>query len=104
MTRRNSYYSAIVAIGFASGLHAATFEAVGTISDVQLGRNLIVVDRQAYSLPNKTLLGGSPAILQLKPGYLVGFSGTEASPHSIIDSLYLYPESVRVVEQREQSQ
>lgn len=104
MIRRYSFCSAIVAMGFASWLHAATFEAVGTISDVQLGRNLVVVDRQAYSLPNKTLLSGTPAILQLKPGDLIGFSGTEASPYPVIDSLYLYPESVRLIEQKEQSQ
>lgn len=87
---------------FAGAVHAATFEAVGTISDVQLGRNLVIVEETTYSLPNKTELNGTPAILQLKPGYLLGFSGTEASPHSIIDSLYLYPESVRNVEQGEQ--
>ncbi|WP_312929347.1 PilY2 family type 4a fimbrial biogenesis protein [Stutzerimonas nitrititolerans] len=83
-----------------STTNAATFEAVGTIGDVQLGRNLIVVDEITYSLPNQTAINGTPAILQLEPGYLIGFSGTEASPYPIIDSLYLYPESVHNVEQR----
>ena len=81
---------------------AATFEAMGTIEDVRLGQNLVVVERVTYALPNKTVINGTPAILQLKAGYLIGFSGTEASPHSIIESLYLYPDSVRNVELGEQ--
>lgn len=88
---------------FLSGLtHAATFEAVGTIDDVRLGQNLVVVEATTYALPNKTVINGTPAILQLKPGYLIGFSGAEASPHPIIESVYLYPDSVRRVEEGEQ--
>ncbi|BCY01084.1 hypothetical protein EGJ13_09360 [Stutzerimonas stutzeri] len=88
---------------FLSGLtNAATFEAVGTIDDVRLGQNIVVVADTTYALPNRTMINGTPAILQLKPGYLIGFSGTEASPHSIIESLYLYPDSVRSVELGEQ--
>jgi hypothetical protein len=86
-----------------SGLaHASTFEAVGTIDDVRLGQSLVVVEEKTYALPNKTVLNGTPAILQLKPGYLIGFSGTDASPHPIIESIYLYPDSVRSVELGEQ--
>ncbi|EXF46422.1 type 4 fimbrial biogenesis protein PilY2 [Pseudomonas sp. BAY1663] len=102
MNHRFPRLLAIVTMTLLTGIaHSATFEASGTISDVQLGNNLIVVEKTTYSLPNKTALNGTPAILQLQPGYLIGFSGTEASPHSIIDSIYLYPESVRSAKQGE---
>lgn len=81
---------------------AATFEAVGVIEDVRLGKNVVIVEQSIYTLPNQTVINGAPAILQLKPGYLIGFSGSEASPHPIIESVYLYPESVRSVEHGEQ--
>ena len=92
-----------LSLTFLSGFtHAATFEAVGTIDDVRLGHNLVVVETTTYALPNTTVINGMPVILQLKPGYLIGFSGTEASPHSIIESVYLYPDSVRSVDLGEQ--
>lgn len=99
MIRAYRFFVPVFAAVVASATHAASFEAVGTVRDIQLGRNIVVVDRTTYSLPGKTLLGGSPAIFQLKPGHLIGFSGTEATPHPIIDSLYLYPESSRIIEQ-----
>ncbi|QUE76697.1 PilY2 family type 4a fimbrial biogenesis protein [Stutzerimonas stutzeri] len=94
---------AAISLILLSGLaNAATFEAVGTIDEVRLGENLVVVEQTTYALPNNTVINGTPAILQLKPGYLISFSGTEASPRSIIESVYLYPDSVRRVEQGEQ--
>lgn len=94
--------TALSLIFLSSVANAATFEAVGIIEDVRLGQNLVVVEETTYALPNKTVINGTSAILQLKPGYLIGFSGTEASPHPIIESLYLYPDSVRSVELGEQ--
>lgn len=100
--RLRASLTALSLISLSGFANAATFEAVGTIEDVRLGQNLVVVEKITYALPNKTVINGTPAILQLKPGYLIGFSGTEASPHSIIESLYLYPDSVRSVELGEQ--
>ncbi|MCW3147090.1 PilY2 family type 4a fimbrial biogenesis protein [Stutzerimonas stutzeri] len=100
----NKFFRPLIALSaglLAGTAHSASFEGVGSIDDVQLGRNLIVVQEVIYALPNNTMLNGTPAILQLKPGYLIGFSGIEASPHSIIESIYLYPETVRAVEQGE---
>ncbi|CAM5263867.1 Pilus assembly protein PilY OS=Stutzerimonas stutzeri OX=316 GN=UF78_03755 PE=4 SV=1 [Stutzerimonas stutzeri] len=78
---------------------AGGFEGNGEIAKVELLKNQIEVDEQTYSLPHSTQLDGSPAIFQLKPGCQIGFSGRLASPHNIIDSVYLYPESVKAVEQ-----
>ncbi|EQM78352.1 PilY2 family type 4a fimbrial biogenesis protein [Pseudomonas stutzeri] len=94
---------AAISLILLSGLaNAATFEAVGIIEEVRLGQSLVVVENITYNLPNNTVLNGTPAILQLKPGYLIGFSGAEGSPHPIIESVYLYPDSVRRVEAGEQ--
>lgn len=89
----------LVAALLAGQAVAGGFEGNGEISLVELLKNQIEVDEQTYNLPHSTHLSGSPAILQLKPGYQIGFSGRLASPYNIIDSIYLYPESVKAVEQ-----
>lgn len=78
---------------------AIGFEGNGEIAAVDLLNNQIEVDEQIYRLPHSTQIGGSPAILQLKPGYQIGFSGRLANPHSIIESIYPYPKSIKAVEQ-----
>lgn len=79
---------------FVGAVGAQNFEGVGEISEVRLGENLIEVNEQLYSLPMSTLLDGRAAIVQLQPGYQIGFSGAVGSPYSVIKSVYLYPESV----------
>ena len=99
---KNILLSVAVALSVASFTVSAqvnTFEEIGTVQSVQLGTNLIGVNDTFYKLPNAVQVDGASAILQLKPGYLVGFSGTRESPYNLIDSLYLYPESVIEVEQ-----
>lgn len=90
---------ALSAASFTASAEVNTFEDIGTVQSVQLGNNVIGVNDTFYSLPNSVEVDGTAAILKLKPGYLVGFSGTLATPYHRIDSLYLYPESVIEVEQ-----
>ncbi len=90
---------ALSAASFTVTAQANTFEEIGTVQSVELGTNLIGVNDTFYKLPNAVQADGASAILQLKPGYLVGFSGTRETPYNLIDSLYLYPESVLEVEQ-----
>lgn len=90
---------AFSAASFTVTAQANTFEEIGTVQSVELGTNLIGVNDTFYKLPNAVQADGASAILQLKPGYLVGFSGTRKTPYNLIDSLYLYPESVIEVEQ-----
>lgn len=90
---------ALSAASFTASTQANTFEDIGTVQSVQLGNNVIGVNDTFYHLPNTVQVDGASAILKLKPGYLVGFSGTLAAPYNRIDSMYLYPESVIEVEQ-----
>lgn len=90
---------ALSAVSFTATAQVNTFEEIGTVQSVELGTNLIGVNDVFYSLPNSVQVDGAGAILKLKPGYLVGFSGTAGAPYKRIDSLYLYPESVIEVEQ-----
>lgn len=90
---------ALSAASFTASAQVNTFEDIGTVQSVQLGNNVIVVNDTSYHLPNTVQVEGAAAILKLKPGYLVGFSGTLATPYNSIDSLYLYPESVIETEQ-----
>ncbi len=76
-----------------------SFEDLGVVQSVQLGNNLIGVNDMFYSLPNNVLIDDSAAILVLKSGYLVGFSGSRATPYNRIDSLHLFPDSVINAEQ-----
>ncbi|QEY59449.1 hypothetical protein FXF61_09890 [Pseudomonas sp. C27(2019)] len=99
---RNILLFVVVALSAASFTVSAqvnTFEDIGAVQSVQLGNNVIVVNDTSYHLPNTVQVEGAAAILKLKPGYLVGFSGTLAAPYNRIDSLYLYPESVIEAEQ-----
>lgn len=89
---------ALSAASFIANAQVDTFENVGTVQSVQLGNNVIGVNDTFYSLPNSVEVDGAAAILKLKQGYLVGFSGTLATPYNRIDSLYLYPDSVEEVE------
>ena len=89
---------ALSAASFMANAQVNTFEDIGTVQSVQLGTNLIGVNDTFYKLPNAVQVDGASAILQLKPGYLVGFSGTGETPYNLIDSLYLYLESVLEVE------
>lgn len=88
---------------FIASAQVNTFEEVGIVQSVQLGNNVIAVNDALYHLPNSVLLNGTAAILTLKPGYLVAFSGTLATPYKQIDTLYLYPESVIEAEQNLQN-
>ena len=90
---------ALSAASFIASAEVNTFEDIGTVQSVQLGTNLIGVNDTFYKLPNAVQVDGASAILKLKPGYLVGFSGTREAPYNKIDSLFLYPESVIEVEQ-----
>lgn len=90
---------ALSAASFTASAEVNTFEDIGTVQSVQLGTNVIGVNDTFYSLPNSVQDDGASAILKLKPGYLIGFSGTRGTPYNLIDSLYLYPESVIEVEQ-----
>ena len=87
------------AASFTASAQVNTFEDIGPVQSVQLGNNVIGVNDTFYKLPNTVQIGGASAILKLKPGHLVGFSGTVATPYNRIDSLYLYPKSVLEVEQ-----
>ncbi len=90
---------ALSAASFMASAQVNTFEDIGPVQSVQLGNNLIGVNDTFYKLPNTVQVEGAAAILKLKPGYLIGFSGTREAPYNRIDSLYLYPESVIEVEQ-----
>ncbi len=90
---------ALSAASFLASAEVNTFEDIGTVQSVQLGNNVIGVNDTFYSLPNSVQVDGASAILKLKPGYLIGFSGTRGTPYNLIDSLYLYPKSVREVDQ-----
>lgn len=90
---------ALSAASFMASAQVNTFEDIGTVQSVQLGNNVIGVNDTFYSLPNSVQDEGVAVILKLKPGHLVGFSGTVATPYNRIDSLYLYPKSVLEVEQ-----
>lgn len=94
-----SFMVALNAMSFTVSAQANTFEDIGTVQSVQLGSNIVSINDIFYSLPNRVQLDGAAAILKLKPGYLVGFSGSLAAPNNIIESLYIYPDSVREVEQ-----
>lgn len=89
---------ALSAASFMANAQVDTFEDVGTVQSVQLGNNVIGVNDTFYSLPNSVEIDGAAAILKLKPGYLVGFSGALATPYNRIESLYLYPDSVEEIE------
>ena len=94
-------FSVAVALSAASFMASAqvnTFEDIGSIQSVQLGNNVIGINDTFYSLPNSVQIDGVAAILKLKPGYLMGFSGTLAAPYNRIESLYVYPDSVKEVE------
>lgn len=58
---------------------AATFEDNGTIESISAGTNEIRIDGKTYLLPNNVVESNSPgagsAILQLKEGMFVVFSG-----------------------------
>lgn len=84
-------YSLALSTGlFLAVAQAATFEEVGVIESIDMGRNLIKVNNQFYHLPSSVRLNnGGEAMLRVQPGYLVGFSGEQKR----ISSLYIYPES-----------
>lgn len=84
-------YSLALSTGlFLAVAQAATFEEIGVIESIDMGRNLIKVNDQFYHLPSSVRLNnGGEAMLRVQPGYLVGFSGEQKS----ISSLYIYPES-----------
>lgn len=84
----------ITAAIFAGAASAQGFEGVGEVDEILVGESLVEVNEQWYSLPMSTLLEGRAAIVQLQPGYQIGFSGSTGSPYSVIKSVYLYPESV----------
>ncbi|HAB91137.1 PilY2 family type 4a fimbrial biogenesis protein [Denitrificimonas caeni] len=87
------------AASFTASAQVNTFEDIGIVQSVQLGKNVINVNETLYSLPNTVQIEDVSAILKLKPGYLVGFSGIVGTPYNRINSLYLYPQSVTEVEQ-----
>lgn len=87
-----------VLAAFGTNVNANGFEGNGLIEKVDIGSNLIKVGEQTYKLPGSTAFEGSPAILQVKPGYQIGYSGELATPYPIISSIYIYPESIRSVE------
>lgn len=90
---------ALSAISFVVNAEVSSFEDLGVVQSVQLGNNLIGVNDLFYSLPNNVVIDEGAAILALKPGYLIGFSGSRTAPYNRIDSLYLFPESVINAEQ-----
>ncbi|MET1081107.1 MAG: PilY2 family type 4a fimbrial biogenesis protein [Pseudomonas sp.] len=74
---------------------AGTFEGAGKVTSVDVGKNLVLLEEQLYSLPNTTALNGTPVIYQLRPGSQIGFSGRVAAPYFVIDSVYIYPEQLQ---------
>lgn len=74
---------------------AETFEGIGEVIAVDVGKNLIQLDEQVYSLPNSTEVNQAPAIFQLQPGSQIGFSGRTAAPYFVINSVFIYPESTQ---------
>jgi len=97
------FLSLAVALSATSSIthaEATTFEDVGTVQNVQILERVIRVNDTFYSLPSDIVIDGEAAIVKLKPGYLVGFSGSLAKPYNRIESLYLYPDSAIEVEQK----
>lgn len=90
--RLKSRCLAVAFFGVATAGQAQTFEGSGLIQDVDLEKDTIQVDDQRYQLPRSTLLDGSPALQQLQEGQTANFSGTDASPHPVIESIYVYPD------------
>lgn len=71
--------------------HAATFESVGMVQAVDLGKSTIRVNGQLYQLPNRVTESlhpnGGPVIHQLQLGTTVSFSGDAANTRATIDSM-----------------
>lgn len=72
---------------------AATFEDNGTVEGIDVGTNQIRIDGKTYLLPNRVVESNSPsagpAILQLKEGMFVVFSG-QTGQIDIIESLAIH--------------
>tara|TARA_R110000751_G_scaffold57786_3_gene122445 strand:- start:1379 stop:1660 length:282 start_codon:yes stop_codon:yes gene_type:complete len=85
----------MTALFFSTCLSAEVFEGNGVIEEVDTIQNLITIGEERYRLPNSTFFEGSPAVMQLQPGYQVGFSGETGVPHSVITSMFIYPESIQ---------
>jgi hypothetical protein len=73
--------------------HAATFEDNGTVENITVGTNEVRIDGKTYLLPNSVVESNSPgtgpAILQLKEGMFVVFSGRTGQMDTI-DSLAIH--------------
>ena len=77
-----------------------TFEEAGMIEDVNAGKNLITVNETLYYLPASVqLYDGGAAILKVRPGYVISFSGDLATPFNKIRDLYIHPESIQQAEE-----
>ena len=85
-------------LAFTATASANGFEGNGIIEKVELSNNLITVNEETFKLPNSIVVEGNPAILQVKPGYQIGFSGEIGTPYPVISSVYIYPDSVCRVE------
>lgn len=73
--------------------HAATFEDNGTVESIAVGANQVRIDGKTYLLPNRVVESNSPnagpAILQLKEGMFVVFSG-QTGQMDTIESLAIH--------------
>lgn len=92
MMKLKTRWLAVAFFGFATAGQAQTFEGSGLIQNIDLDRNIIQVGDERYQLPNSTQLDGSPALPQLREGQTANFSGTDASPLPVIESIYVYPD------------
>lgn len=93
-----SFFVVLTSAILSSGLSAENFEGIGVIDEINPSNNLIIVGEETFKLPNTVLFEGSSVINQIKPGNQIGFSGDEASPHPVITSVYIYPDSVSNVQ------
>ncbi len=92
MMNTNIKWLGIAAMAWTTSSFAQTFEGGGMIQNVDMEKMIIQVADQRYLLPRSTLLEGAPALQQVKAGQTANFSGLEASPHPIIESIYIYPD------------
>ena len=93
MNNRIVRYALLVGALLPGLAQAEIFEDNGTVESVVLATNHVIVDGKPYllanSVPESNFPGAGPAILQLKPGMFVVFSGHTGAIDTI-DSLAIH--------------
>ncbi|WP_069861982.1 PilY2 family type 4a fimbrial biogenesis protein [Pseudomonas citronellolis] len=93
MKSRTKYITLFIGAFLPCLAQAEAFEDNGTVENVILATNHIIVDGKSYLLPNNVPESNTPtagpAILQLQPGMFVVFSGHTGAIDTI-DSLAIH--------------